>query len=97
MAELLYPPLTALADMPLHGGRLSVDEPREHFACMADYLWEDRIAFDWRCPDCVQRAVGFAECGHADDEMLWVPRNGLPAQRVTLAWNIDRAHYWGVR
>lgn len=75
--------------MPLHGGQLRHDGP-EQFACQGDHLFEG-VAFDWRCDDCLERAIGYADAGHAEDEMLWVPANGDEPRRVTLAWNIERA------
>lgn len=91
MTTAPYPPLVSLAEMPLHSGR----SDKIGFACQirsADVL---EVAFDWRCLDCAQAAVGYVDAGQdVDVDWRWRSNDGVDHGPVKLSWMAARSMHW---
>jgi hypothetical protein len=83
-----YPPLTPVAEYPLHSWNYDGRE----YACQRP---EDPecLVFDWRCPSCLLAAQARIE-NFGDIEVAWRLNGEVPEQPVMLAWLIDRSVWW---
>lgn len=91
MSTDLYPPLTSLDLMPLHGGHIG--RKRGPFACLRPELPFAAVLVDWRCSNCL--AIAEQEVArHPRETVVWAPSIDEAPRPVRLAWLIERAHYW---
>lgn len=93
-----YPPLTSLDVLPLHDGRerstaFAIDRSEGWYGCERQDIADDRTLWDWRCLPCVDHAA-LTVANQGDDDIIWDPGDGTPAQTVTLAWLVARARDW---
>lgn len=82
-----YPPLTSLAEYPLHGWDYGDD-----YACQRP---EDPDAgqYDWRCGLCLMAAEASLAV-NGDRPVGWRLNAEDPEQEVRLSWLIARSRYW---
>lgn len=82
-----FPPLTSIAEYPLHGWDYGSD-----YACQRP---EDPacVTFDWRCPACVLAAQAHVT-HNGDSDAVWRQSAVHEERKVSMTWLIDRALYW---
>lgn len=87
-----YPPLTPLADLPLHP---DIDrEAGEWFGCeFPERPPDDGMQWDWRCRSCTLHATAVL-INHGDEVVSWTQDGETEPVPRMLSWNIERAKYW---